>query len=116
MSWTRGVVRIFPPVVVLSSFATGMAVVMLICGAASAQDFTLEPARQYGSFVIQVGTNASTLVRHMTSFGGVLVMGSRYAVGAGFDRESQTERLYFRDLRTDASGMVQGVVLEGAVE
>lgn len=98
--------------------ATAVAAVILTCDAASAQDFTLEAGRPpvYDSLVIQVGTNASTLVRHMTPFGGVLVMGSRYAVGAGFDRVTQTERLYFRDLRTDANGVVPGIVLEGTVE
>jgi hypothetical protein len=66
--------------------ALAVALVALTGGSVGAQDFVLEPGRPptYDSLLIQVGRDASTVVRHLTGVGEVLVMGSRYGIGSFF--------------------------------
>jgi len=81
---------------------------------AAAQDFVNEGGPIAGSPVlIRVGDTSSTVVKQPAWVYGTRVFGSRYTLFAGFDQASQTERLYFFDLRTGAEGLVPGVVLEG---
>lgn len=102
--------------------ALAVALLAAVCSPAAAQDFVGEPVGEpgrpetYGSLVIQVGRDASTVVRRLTGLGEVFVMGSRYGIGSFFDRATQTQRLYYHDLRTGAEGFVPGIVLEGTVE
>ncbi len=85
----------------------------LVCPAA-AQDFVNEGGPIAGSpILIRIGDTSSTPVKQPAWVYGTRVFGSRYTLFAGFDQNSQTERLYFFDLRTGAEGLVPGVVLEG---